>query len=112
MCEMKENNVDIFVETLKLNFQGSFFFSCIWAVGGILKTKDREKFSVLFRGLVEKEFPLELMETFNLIEPIPPPMKPYIYVMPKDNLVFDYRFIKEVKIVVQSNFAFSQENEF
>ncbi|KAF3422790.1 hypothetical protein E2986_04661 [Frieseomelitta varia] len=35
------------------------------------------------------------LEIFGLPKPIEPPLKPYIFVMPRDGLVFDYRFIKE-----------------
>lgn len=76
--------------------QGSFFFSCIWAMGGTLKAQYRETFSILFRGLLEKQFPASLAKKFNFPEPVSPPHKPYIFVMPKDGLVFDYRFIREV----------------
>ncbi|XP_076387685.1 dynein axonemal heavy chain 7 [Megachile rotundata] len=82
---------------LRAQLEGSFFFSCIWALGGTLTVASRESFSMLFRGFLEKNFPLNLMETFELVEPIQPPLRPYIFVMPRDNLVFDYRFIKEGK---------------
>lgn len=65
-------------------------------MGGTLEAKYREQFSLLFYGLLEKEFPLSLMMQFQITEPIPAPLKPYIFVMPKHHLVFDYRFIKEV----------------
>ncbi|XP_044576956.1 dynein axonemal heavy chain 7 [Cotesia glomerata] len=81
---------------LRAQVEGSFFFSCIWAMGGTLESKGREQFSLLFRGLLEKEFPINLQELFNL-DKISPPTKPYIFIMPKDGLVFDYRFIKEGK---------------
>ncbi|KAL7295896.1 hypothetical protein TKK_0010939 [Trichogramma kaykai] len=82
---------------LRAQVEGSFFFSCIWAMGGTLIAEDRITFSQLFRGLLEKEFPAALKEKFHLPNPIPPPLKPYIFIMPKDGLVFDYRFIKEGK---------------
>lgn len=65
-------------------------------MGGTLEAKYKEQFSILFHGLLEKEFPLALMKIFKLPESVPPPLKPYIFIMPKHNLVFDYRFIKEV----------------
>ena len=37
--------------------QGVFFFSCIWSVGATLDADGRPKFDMLFRGLLEKEFP-------------------------------------------------------
>nr|XP_034195921.1 dynein heavy chain 7, axonemal-like isoform X1 [Osmia lignaria] len=82
---------------LRAQIEGSFFFSCIWAIGGILTVKSRESFSMLFRGFLEKNFPTDLMETFELPGPIEAPLKPYIFVMPRDSLVFDYRFTKEGK---------------
>ncbi|XP_017795795.1 PREDICTED: dynein heavy chain 7, axonemal-like [Habropoda laboriosa] len=82
---------------LRAQIEGSFFFSCIWALGGTLKVNSRESFSVLFRGFLERSFPSNLVEEFQLREPIEPPLKPYIFVMPRDGLVFDYKFIKEGK---------------
>ncbi|RLU26559.1 hypothetical protein DMN91_000355 [Ooceraea biroi] len=90
----------------RCNVKGSFFFSCIWAMGGTLEAKYREQFSILFRGLLEKEFPIDLMNEFQLQEPVPPPLKPYIFVMPKDHLVFDYRFIKEMLVQHQKPVLF------
>lgn len=86
----------LLINIIYLISQGSFFFSCIWAMGGTLKANHREEFSILFRGLLEKEFPQNLQDIFHLPERILPPTKPYIFIMPKDGLVFDYRFIKEV----------------
>ncbi|KYN09877.1 Dynein heavy chain 7, axonemal [Trachymyrmex cornetzi] len=82
---------------LRAQLEGSFFFSCIWAMGGTLEAKYKESFSILFHGLLEKEFPQVLIKIYQLQEPVPPPLKPYIFVMPKHNLIFDYRFIKEGK---------------
>jgi len=67
-------------------------------MGGTLEAKYKESFSILFHGLLEKEFPRVLMDTYQLQEPVLPPLKPYIFIMPKHNLVFDYRFIKEVNL--------------
>ncbi|XP_076664543.1 dynein axonemal heavy chain 7 [Andrena cerasifolii] len=82
---------------LRAQLEGSFFFSCIWALGSTLTVNWREPFSTLFRGFLERDFPTSLMETFGLPELIKPPLKPYIFVMPRDGLVFDYRFVKEGK---------------
>ena len=79
--------------------QGVFFFSCIWGMGGTLDTAGREKFNILFRGLLEKEFSPKLIEMFGLPMKVPPPLKPYIFTLPAQGLVFDYRFIKEVSLL-------------
>lgn len=62
-----------------------------------MDSASREKFSTLFRGLLEKEFPAKLKSDFGLLENIPPPVKNYIFTIPTDGLVFDYKFIKEVR---------------
>ncbi|XP_020293119.1 dynein heavy chain 7, axonemal-like [Pseudomyrmex gracilis] len=82
---------------IRAQLEGSFFFSCIWAMGGTLEATYRPQFSILFRGLLAREFPTDLMDVFQLEEPVPQPLKPYIFIMPKDRLVFDYRFIREGK---------------
>lgn len=64
-----------------------------------MHTKSRESFSDLFHGFLEKTFPPDLMESYNLKDPIEPPLKPYIFLMPRHGLIFDYRFIKEVSYV-------------
>ncbi|KAK0178126.1 hypothetical protein PV328_002104, partial [Microctonus aethiopoides] len=93
----EKDNAPLNELNLRAQIEGSFFFSCIWAMGGTLKANHREEFSILFRGLLEKEFPQNLQDIFQLPERILPPTKPYIFIMPKDGLVFDYRFIKEGK---------------
>ncbi|XP_066592221.1 dynein axonemal heavy chain 7-like [Prorops nasuta] len=83
--------------SLRAQIEGSFFFSCIWAMGGTLEPKYRAKFNILFRALLEREFPLKIMQEFQLTEAVPPPLRPFIFVMPKQNSVFDYRFLREGK---------------
>ncbi|XP_026297252.1 dynein heavy chain 7, axonemal isoform X2 [Apis mellifera] len=82
---------------LRAQIEGSFFFSCIWGLGGNIHTKSRESFSNLFRGFLEKTFPPDLIKSYKLKAPIDPPLKPYIFLMPRYGLIFDYRFIKEGK---------------
>ncbi|PBC30449.1 Dynein heavy chain 7, axonemal [Apis cerana cerana] len=82
---------------LRAQIEGSFFFSCIWGLGGNVHTKSRENFSNLFRGFLEKTFPPDLIKSYKLKAPIDPPLKPYIFLMPRYGLIFDYRFIKEGK---------------
>ena len=65
-------------------------------MGGTLLPAYREWFSILFRGLIEREFPEELIKRFHLKEVLSP-KKPYITLIPSAGLVFDYKFIKEGK---------------
>lgn len=57
------------------------------------------KFSELFRGLLQKDFPAEIYEIYQIPEEfyVPSLPKPYIFSIPPGGTVFDYRFIKEGK---------------
>lgn len=82
-----------------MSFQGVFFFSCVWSLGGALNEAGREKFSEVFRALSNKEFPENLNNALSVPEELRVPVlaKPFIFVIPKGGTVFDYRFIKEGK---------------
>lgn len=97
---MDDFNDEKFMETIsdldaRAQLEGVFFFSCIWSVGGILEADSRPKFNLLFRGLLEREFPKELYETLGMNFEIPKPEKPYIFTIPAGD-VFQFRYIKEV----------------
>ncbi|XP_075991785.1 dynein heavy chain at 36C [Anticarsia gemmatalis] len=82
---------------IRAQLEGVFFFSCIWSIGATLEADGRPKFDVLFRGLLEKEFPEKIIETLGYPKAIAKPEKQYIFTLPKEGLVYDYRFIKEGK---------------
>ncbi|XP_068620866.1 dynein axonemal heavy chain 7 [Battus philenor] len=82
---------------VRAQLEGVFFFSCIWSIGATLEGSGRPKFDMLFRGLLEKEFPEKVIEALNYPREIAKPDKQYIFTIPKDGLVYDYRFIKEGK---------------
>lgn len=52
--------------TISLKFQGVFFFSCIWSIGATLESPGRPKFDLLFRGLLEKEFPEKVYGNYQV----------------------------------------------
>ncbi|XP_072937032.1 dynein axonemal heavy chain 7 [Epargyreus clarus] len=82
---------------VRAQLEGVFFFSCIWSIGATLEADSRPKFDMLFRGLLEKEFPEKVIEILNYPREIAKPEKQYIFTIPKEGLVYDYRFIKEGK---------------
>ncbi|KAG8227082.1 hypothetical protein J437_LFUL007419 [Ladona fulva] len=82
---------------VRAQLEGVFFFSCMWSLGGPLDADSRAKFEVIFRGLLQKEFPATLKEELDLTLDIPPPTKPYIFPIPSQGSIFDYKFIKEGK---------------
>ncbi|CAG9863347.1 unnamed protein product [Phyllotreta striolata] len=83
---------------VRAQIEGSFFFSCIWGLGGTLDNNSREQFSYMFRMLLEKEVPPQLIDSFpELPHRVLKPDKPYIFSIPAAQTVFDYRFIKEGK---------------
>lgn len=51
---------------------------------------------MMFRGLLEKEFPEKVLEVLGYPREIAKPEKQYIFSIPKEGMVYDYRFIKEV----------------
>lgn len=59
--------------------------------------KYREWFNDLFRGLMDREFPPDLITRFNLPEDTTGPKKPYVLPIPSSGLVFDYNYVKEGK---------------
>ncbi|KAK0094203.1 hypothetical protein PV326_011565 [Microctonus aethiopoides] len=82
---------------LRAQIEGSFFFSCIWAMGGTLTATYREWFNDLFRALMADELPTDIRDRFTLSPDIINPQKTYITMIPSDGLVYDYKFIKEDK---------------
>ncbi|VEN46856.1 unnamed protein product [Callosobruchus maculatus] len=82
---------------VRAQIEGSFFFACIWSMGGTIDNDSREKFSMLFRGLLEREFPEKIKTTLGIPFDINKPEKPYIFTLPVGETVFDYRFLKEGK---------------
>ncbi|XP_036230121.2 dynein axonemal heavy chain 7 isoform X1 [Bactrocera oleae] len=83
----------------RAQIEGVFVFSCIWSLGGALDSRSREKFNVVFRALMEKNFPEQLYTDFGVPEELFVSVltKPFIFPIPKSGSVFDYRFIKEGK---------------
>ena len=57
----------------------------------------RERFSVLFRGLLDKELSSNTKELFSLPDEIKNPRKQYVTPIPSEGLVHDYKFIKTGK---------------
>ncbi|XP_026726846.1 dynein heavy chain 7, axonemal [Trichoplusia ni] len=82
---------------IRAQLEGVFFFSCIWSIGATLEADSRPKFDMMFRGLLEKEFPEKIKDALGYHKEILKPEKQYIFIIPKEGLVYDYRFIKEGK---------------
>jgi len=67
-------------------------------MGAALDTKSRIKFNLLFRALLENKFPKKVAYALNIpLELCPSPDKPYTNLIPKDGLVFDYRYVLNKK---------------
>lgn len=67
-------------------------------MGAALDTNSRIKFNLLFRALLENKFPKKVAYALNIpLELCPSPDKPYTNVIPKNGLVFDYRYVLKKK---------------
>lgn len=83
---------------VRAQLEGTFFFSCIWSLGGTLFSASRKKFDTMFRMLLEKKTPENLYKLFGIDTfTVEDPTKPYIFIIPQDLTVFDYRYMKEGK---------------
>ncbi|XP_025831878.1 dynein heavy chain 7, axonemal-like [Agrilus planipennis] len=101
-CFMDDFKDDKYMEQIsdidfRAQVEGLFFFSCIWSMGGTLDGASRAKFNVIFRGLLERDFPKSLIEQMGYPYSIDKPDKPYIFTIPQNSTVFDFRYIKEGK---------------
>ncbi|XP_031352178.1 dynein heavy chain 7, axonemal-like isoform X1 [Photinus pyralis] len=82
---------------VRAQLEGAVFFSCIWSLGATLDSSSKPKFNILFRALLEKEFPASVAKQLDIPFTIAKPEKPYIFSIPSGGTVFDYRYIKEGK---------------
>lgn len=103
-CFLDDYKDEKYVSTLsdfdvRAQLEGTFFFSCVWGLGGALTVDSQKVFSEMFHGLLEKKFPDSLIEQFGVPKEIVVPnlVKPYIFPIPKQNTVFDYKYVKEGK---------------
>lgn len=70
------------------------FFSSIWSLGAALDTKSRVMFNLLFRALLENKFPRQVAKALNIpVSLCPSPPQPYSNTIPKEGLVYDYKYI-------------------
>lgn len=76
--------------------KGIFLFSLVWSIGGSCKEDDRLKFDKLLREIIEGPLSEETRTRFKIIHPVDPPEKTFTVPIPKENTVYDYRFVKEV----------------
>ncbi|XP_050432703.1 dynein axonemal heavy chain 7-like isoform X2 [Adelges cooleyi] len=81
---------------LRAQLEGIFFFSCIWSLGVSLDLHSRNKFNLVFRALLENKFPKKVARALKFpTELCSSPDKPYTNVPPKEQSVFDYRYVFE-----------------
>ncbi|KAF5288992.1 hypothetical protein FQA39_LY03871 [Lamprigera yunnana] len=99
-CFIGDFHDEKYMETLsdldvRAQLEGTLFFSCIWTLGATIDSSSRFKFDKLFKGLLEREFPVELMALFGIPIDIPNADQLYILLPPLQGTVYDYRYIKE-----------------
>lgn len=57
----------------------------------------------MFRALLLKNFPEDVRQLFQYNEEVESPPKAYIFTIPQEETVFDYKYIKEVGCMIFSN---------
>ncbi|VVC38387.1 Dynein heavy chain, domain-2,Dynein heavy chain domain,Dynein heavy chain, P-loop containing D4 domain,P- [Cinara cedri] len=92
----KEYMMTVLQSDIRVQLEGIFFFSCIWSMGATLDAQSRTKFNLLFRALLEKRFPENVVKALKLPRELcPSPQEPYSNYPSKKYSVFDYRFVLE-----------------
>ncbi len=73
-------------------------FSFVWSIGASIDDNGRAKFDLLFKEITAGGLSEETRTKLHILEFVDPPKKPFTTQMPKEGTVFDYRFVKEVRI--------------
>ena len=79
--------------------QGIFLFSTVWSIGASVGETGRAKFDMLLKEIVAAGLSEETRTKFKILTFVDPPKKPFTTPFPKEGIVYDYRFVKEVGII-------------
>ena len=74
-------------------------FSFIWSIGATIGVDGRKKFDFLFREIMDGGLSEETRSKFHIIQFVDPPLKTKTVPIPKEGTLYDYRFVKEVRVV-------------
>ncbi|CAF0812566.1 unnamed protein product [Didymodactylos carnosus] len=75
--------------------EGMFFFALIWSIGITGDTNSRVKFDIFLRKIIANGLDDEEKKQFGLLDPVPPPPKPYTAVLPEGLSIYHYKFVSE-----------------
>ena len=73
--------------------EGIFFYSCIWAVGGLCDSFLSKRFNEMFTELIEGELRKETKSNNNITVEVPKLKSPYALPIPKQRSVFSYQLV-------------------
>ena len=72
--------------------EGMFFFALIWSIGITGDTASRAKFDLFLRKIIAAGIGDDEKRDFGLLDPVPPPIKPYTALLPPELTIYHYRF--------------------
>jgi dynein heavy chain len=91
--------------------EGMFLFALIWSIGITGETNSRVKFDLFLRKIIVSGVTDEEKKDFGLLDPVPPPPKPYTATLPDALTIYHYKFISELSVGFQfENMSFYQLN--
>lgn len=73
--------------------EGMFLFGLIWSIGITGDTNSRAKFDIFLRRIIASGIDDEQKKDFGLLDPVPPPSKPYTALLPENLTIYDYKFV-------------------
>lgn len=83
--------------------EGMFFFALIWSIGITGDTNSRSKFDLFLRKIIASGIDDEEKAKYNLLDPVPPPPKPYTAVLPEGLTIYHYKFVCDQSVRSTSN---------
>lgn len=83
--------------------EGMFFFGLVWSIGITVDYNSRSKFDLFLRKIIAAGIDDDEKRTYGLLDPVPPPPKPYTALFPENLTIYHYKFVcdQEVRFMMK-----------